>query len=193
MVATPSTMVTLGMSAPTFTLPDTVSGQMVSLDERKSDKATVIMFVCNHCPFVLHVNAQLVQLANDYLLKGVAFIAISSNDVENYPADAPDKMKEVAKNLGYPFPYLYDETQDVAKAYSAACTPDFFLFDHDKQLFYRGQFDSARPGNDLPITGIDLSAAVQSLVGKLPAPDAQTPSMGCNIKWKRGNEPDYFG
>jgi len=177
-------MVPLGTLAPDFALPDVVSGQTVRLAEAKSDKATVVMFICNHCPYVKHVNSQLVALANDYQPKGVAFIAISSNDVENYPEDSPEKMKEVAETLGYPFPYLFDETQDVARAYDAACTPDFFIFDGQMKLVYRGQLDGSRPGNSVPVTGADVRAALDAvLAGQLPSPN-QTPSMGCNIKWK---------
>ncbi|RMF00015.1 MAG: thioredoxin family protein [Chloroflexi bacterium] len=183
-MAVPSTMVPLGTLAPDFALPDVVSGQTVRLAEAKSDKATVVMFICNHCPYVKHVNSQLVALANDYQPKGVAFIAISSNDVENYPEDSPEKMKEVAETLGYPFPYLFDETQDVARAYDAACTPDFFIFDGQMKLVYRGQLDGSRPGNSVPVTGADVRAALDAvLAGQLPSPN-QTPSMGCNIKWK---------
>ena len=184
MAPTPSVMLPLGTVAPAFDLPDTVSGNMVSLAGRKSDKANVVMFICNHCPFVKHVNEQLVQLANDYQAKGVTFIAINSNDVENYPDDAPDKMKENAERQGYPFPYLYDETQDVAKAYQAACTPDFYIFDGDLRLAYRGQLDDSRPSNDIPVTGQDIRAALDAmLAGQSPASE-QKPSIGCNIKWK---------
>ncbi len=184
MAATPSNMIELGTSAPAFTLPDTVSGQMVSLVERKSNKATVVMFICNHCPFVKHVNTQLVQLGHDYLSKGVAFVAISSNDVKSHPADAPDKMKALAESEGYPFPYLYDKTQEVAKAYNAACTPDFYIFDGQLKLAYRGQLDDSRPGNNVPVTGQDMRQALDALLAG-QAPDAkQKPSMGCNIKWK---------
>lgn len=185
MAATPSVMLPLGTKAPSFTLPDTVSGQTISLSEQQSDKANMIMFICNHCPFVKHVNAQLVQLANDYQPKGVSFIAISANDVENYPADAPDKMKETAQSLGYPFPYLYDETQAVAKAYQAACTPDFYIFDGDLKLAYRGQLDDSRPGNDMPVTGQDIRRALDALLAGQQPPAEQKPSIGCNIKWKK--------
>lgn len=184
MVATPSNMLALGTVAPEFKLPDTVSGQVKSLQELKSDKATVVMFICNHCPFVKHVNEQLVALANDYQPQGVAFVAISSNDVENYPEDHPDKMKEYALELGYPFPYLYDESQGVAKAYKAACTPDFYIFDGDLKLVYRGQLDDSRPKSDIPVTGIDIRTALDDLLAGKPVSVEQRPSLGCNIKWK---------
>lgn len=184
MVATPSNMIALGTVAPDFTLPDTVSGQDKSLAELKSDKATVIMFICNHCPFVKLVNDQLVSLANDYQAQGVSFIAISSNDVENYPEDHPDKMKEYALQLGYPFPYLYDESQNVAKAYKAACTPDFYIFDADLKLVYRGQLDDARPGKEIPVTGKDMRSALNDILAGNPVSIEQKPSLGCNIKWK---------
>lgn len=184
MVATPSTMLELGTQAPDFTLPDTVSGQMMSLDKLKSDQATVVMFICNHCPFVKHVNAQLVHLAKDYQPKGISFIAISANDVENYPEDSPEKMKTYAQKLGYPFPYLYDESQDVARDYKAACTPDFYIFDGDLKLVYRGQLDDSRPQSDIPVTGADIRAALNNiLAGQFVNPN-QKPSLGCNIKWK---------
>lgn len=184
-MAVPSTMVPLGTLAPDFALPNVVSGQTIRLAQAKSDKATVVMFICNHCPYVKHVNNQLVALANNYQPKGVAFIAISSNDVANYPQDSPEKMKEAAETLTYPFPYLFDETQDVARAYDAACTPDFFIFDSQMKLAYRGQLDGSRPGNTVPVTGADVRAALDAvLAGELPSPN-QTPSMGCNIKWKQ--------
>ena len=179
-----STMLPLGTKAPQFKLLDTVSGQTLSLDDMKSDKATVIMFLCNHCPYVLHVNAGIVALAKDYQAKGVRFIGINSNDAEKYPADAPDLMTELARNEGYTFPYLYDETQEVAKAYDAACTPDFYVFDGDMRLTYRGRIDGSRPKNDLPVTGVDLRAALDAILrGELVA-ENQYPSGGCNIKWK---------
>lgn len=183
MVATPSKMLSLGTVAPDFKLPDTVSGRIKSLRELKSTKATVIMFICNHCPFVKHVNDQLVALANDYKSQGVSFVAISSNDVENYPEDHPDKMKEYALALRYPFPYLYDESQDVAKAYKAACTPDFFIFDGEMKLVYRGQLDASRPKSDIPVTGVDIRAALDNMLAGKPVSIEQKPSMGCNIKW----------
>jgi peroxiredoxin len=177
-------MLKLGTIAPDFKLIDTVSDQVLSLEELKSDKATVVMFICNHCPFVKHVNAQLVQLAEDYQQKGVAFIAISANDVENYPEDSPEKMKIYAEKLGYPFPYLYDETQEVAKAYKAACTPDFYIFDANMELVYRGQLDDSRPGNGVPVTGEDLRDALDNILVGESVSGEQRPSLGCNIKWK---------
>lgn len=185
MADTPSVMVELGTKAPAFTLKDVVSGEQKSLSQLKSDKATVIMFICNHCPFVKHVNKELVRLANDYIPKGISFIAISSNDVENYPQDSPDKMKEVAEEQGYPFPYLYDETQEVAKAYQAACTPDFYIFDGDLNLVYRGQLDDSRPGNSEPVNGKNIRAALDNILTGKPVDENQKPSIGCNIKWKK--------
>ena len=183
MSLTESTMLPLGTIAPNFHLKDVVSSNYYSLDDLASNQATVIMFICNHCPFVIHVNQGLVQLANDYKSKGVAFIAISSNDVETHPDDSPDKMRIVAKVLKYPFPYLYDKRQEVAKAYDAACTPDFYIFDKDRKLAYRGRLDESRPGNGMPVTGKDMRAALDQIIdGKVPEP--QYPSAGCNIKWK---------
>lgn len=184
MARTPSNMIPLGITAPDFTLSDTISGKQFSLDELKSDKATLIMFICNHCPFVKHVNAELVRLANDYLPSGVKFIAISSNDAAAYPDDAPDKMKETALALRYPFPYLYDESQQVARAYDAACTPDFYLFDGQMKLVYRGQLDDSRPSTDLPVTGKDIRQALDCLLSGKPVDPLQKPSIGCNIKWR---------
>ena len=184
MARTPSTMVALGTNAPDFVLPDTVSGKDLSLENIKSERATMIMFICNHCPFVKHVNAELVRLANDYKTKGIGFVAISSNDVINHPEDAPGLMTQVAKQLKYPFPYLYDESQETAKAYDAACTPDFFIYDKDLHLVYRGQLDDSRPGNEIPVTGNDIRQALDCLVNSEPLPQEQRPSIGCNIKWK---------
>jgi peroxiredoxin len=184
MALTPSNMLPLGTLAPDFNLIDTKDGQLKSLNSLKGTQGTLVMFICNHCPFVIHVNQQLVQLANDYSPKGINCIAISSNDVVNYPQDGPDKMKVHANENHYPFPYLYDETQDVAKAYDAACTPDFFLFDQDLKLVYAGQLDGSRPGNDISVTGKDLRAAMDALLGQDPINPNQKPSMGCNIKWK---------
>ena len=184
MARTPSNMLPLGTPAPDFTLLDTVSGKTVSLDELKSDKATLIMFVCNHCPFVKHVDEVIVSLAKYYQAKGVSVIAISSNDVENYPQDSPELMKEEAEKVGYTFPYLYDETQEVAKAYDAACTPDFYVFDKDLKCAYRGQLDDSRPGNDKPVTGKDLRAALDEILEGKEVSAPQIPSLGCNIKWK---------
>jgi len=186
MAATLSTMLPLGTSAPDFTLPDTVSGRMLSLNDLASDRATVVMFICNHCPYVKHVARGLVDLANDYLPSGVSFIAISSNDVENYPDDSPEEMRRNATELGYPFPYLYDESQDVARAYAAACTPDFYIFDGERNLVYRGQMDDSRPRNGIPVTGRDLRAALDAVIAGTPVDANQRPSIGCGIKWKRG-------
>ena len=184
MAKTESTMLELGTPAPEFQLPNVVSDQHLSLADIASNTATVIMFICNHCPFVIHVNEQLVALANDYMPHGVSFVAISANDVVNYPQDAPEKMAELAKSLAYPFPYLYDESQAVAKAYHAACTPDFFIFDKSLALAYRGQLDESRPGNGKAITGRDMRDALDALLaGEKPSAD-QKPSIGCNVKWK---------
>lgn len=177
-------MAALGTTAPGFTLPDTISGNPLSLQKIKGDVATVIMFICNHCPFVLHVNDELVRLANDHSGKGISFIAISSNDVVTHPADAPDKMKETALFMKYPFPYLYDETQEVAKAYDAACTPDFFIYDKQMKLVYRGQLDDSRPGNGIPVSGKDIRLALECLINEQPVQQEQRPGIGCNIKWK---------
>ncbi len=177
-------MLPLGTKAPGFSLIDTKDDQIKSLDTLKGNTATLIVFICNHCPFVIHVNPELVKLANDYKTKGINCIAISSNDVINYPQDGPDKMKQHAKANHYPFPYLYDETQDVAKAYDAACTPDFFLFDSNLKLAYAGQLDDSRPGNGIPVTGKDLREAIDALVSNKTVNQIQKPSMGCNIKWK---------
>lgn len=184
MALTPSNSIQQGAQAPVFVLPDTVSGNMLSLSDLKGEKGTVIMFICNHCPYVLHVNEGLIHLANDYKDKGIGFVAISSNDVENYPQDGPDKMKEQARKLGYPFPYLYDETQDVAKAYDAACTPDLYIFDAQLKAFYHGQLDDSRPGNGIPVTGSDMRAALDALLDGKTYDAPQKPSVGCNIKWK---------
>ncbi|MEX2600996.1 MAG: thioredoxin family protein [Balneolaceae bacterium] len=187
-----STMMELGTRAPEFSLTNVVSGKSVSLDDFSSSKALLVMFICNHCPFVKLLKEELVVYANEFAPKGLDVVAISSNDVENYPDDSPDKMKEDAERFGYPFPYLYDETQEVAQTYRAACTPDFFLFDADLKLAYRGQFDDSRPKNGKPVTGKDLREATRRVLNGEPAPELQVPSIGCNIKWKPGNEPDYF-
>ena len=183
MSLTPSNMLPLGTPAPDFRLPDTVSRKTVSLSEFKSGVATVVMFICNHCPYVKHVNPELIRVAQDYQAKGVKFIAISSNDAGNYPEDAPDKMKETAQRLGYPFPYLYDETQDVARVYQAACTPDFYVFDGQLKLVYRGRLDGSTPGNEVSLTGQDLRAALDAVLTGKSVNGDQKPSMGCNIKW----------
>ncbi|HBH23813.1 MAG TPA: thioredoxin family protein [Cytophagales bacterium] len=185
MARTPSNMLELGTKAPEFTLIDTITEQEMSINNIKGDTATVVMFICNHCPFVKHVNDELVRLGNDYKDKGIGFVAISSNDVENYPDDSPGLMKIVAQELEYPFPYLYDETQEVAKAYDAACTPDFYVFDKNLKLVYRGQLDDSRPGNDIPVTGKDLRSALNALIDGKEVSDDQKPSLGCNIKWKQ--------
>lgn len=181
---TESTMLSLGTKAPSFELVDTVSKEIVTLKDIRSDIATVVMFLCNHCPYVKHVNAEIVRVAEEYQKKGVSFVGISSNDVENYPADSPEKMQEVAEEVGYTFPYLYDETQEVAKAYDAACTPDFYVFDGDLKLRYRGRLDDSKPGNDRPLTGKDLRAALDALIAGEEVNEKQYPSGGCNIKWK---------
>lgn len=185
MTLTNSSMLPLQTIAPDFNLLDTVSGKFFSLNDLKSDKATVIMFICNHCPYVKHVQHELVKLANDYQPKGISFIAISANDTTEYPQDAPDKMREVAQALHYPFVYLYDETQEAAKAYHAECTPDFYLFGGSLRCVYRGRLDDSSPGNNIPVTGKDLRAALDALLAEKPINENQHPSMGCNIKWRR--------
>ena len=191
MVRTPSTMLPLGTPAPDFALPN-VDGRTVTLADAAGPKGTLVMFICNHCPFVKHVADQLAALGRDCLPRGIGVVAISSNDVSSHPADSPEQMVHEAEERGYLFPYLYDETQAVAHAYCAACTPDFFLFDGDRKLVYRGQLDASRPGNDIPVTGADLRAAIDALVAGRPVATEQRPSLGCNIKWKPGNEPPYF-
>jgi peroxiredoxin len=192
MVATPSTMAPLGMQAPDFTLPDP-QGEPLSLSDFAGAPALLVMFICNHCPFVKHIAEQLAQLGRDYQARGAAVVAISSNDITTHPDDSPEMMAKEIADRGYTFPYLFDETQEVAKAYTAACTPDFFLFDGDQKLVYRGQLDDSRPGSDAPVTGADLRAALDAVLNGKPAAEPQIPSMGCNIKWKAGNAPDYFG
>ena len=184
MSATCSNMLALGTIAPGFNLFDTVSGNTLSLNDLKSNIATVIMFICNHCPYVKHINSELVSLSNNYLQKGISFIGISSNDIENYPEDSPELMKQTAKELGYKFPYLFDESQEIAKQYKAACTPDFYIFDKSLKLVYRGQFDDSRPGNGLPVTGDDIRSALDNILSGKPVSPEQKPSIGCNIKWK---------
>lgn len=184
MARTSSNMLALGTKAPSFMLTDTVSGNKYSLIQLKGLKATVIMFICNHCPFVQHINKEISQLAKDFKSKGINLIAISSNDVENYPQDSPEKMKENALEQGFIFPYLYDQSQSVARNYRAACTPDFYVFDQNLELVYRGQLDDSRPENDLPITGQDIRNALNCLLENKENNQTQKPSIGCNIKWK---------
>lgn len=190
MVRTTSTMMPLGTSAPDFSLRN-VDGKTVSLGDF-SERPVLVIFMCNHCPFVIHLRSAIASFAKEYAGKGLAIVGISANDVNSHPQDGPEQMKIEAKNAGYEFPYLYDETQEVAKAYRAACTPDFFLFDKSHKLVYRGQFDSSRPQSNTPITGEDLRAAADALIAGKPVTDHQKPSIGCNIKWKAGHEPDYF-
>jgi peroxiredoxin len=191
MVKTASTMRQLGTPAPDFHLLN-VDGRMVGLDDFRDQPGLLVMFMCNHCPFVKHVADGLTKLANDYLPLGVAIVGINSNDAAGYPQDSPEQMVHEANERGYPFPYLYDETQEVAKAYGAACTPDFFVFDKSRRLFYRGQLDASRPGNNIPVTGADLRASLDAMLAGEGPPEKQIPSIGCNIKWRAGNEPQYF-
>lgn len=181
----------LGKACPDFSLPAT-DGKTYTRKDLAGAQASLVMFICNHCPYVKHVRAELARLGRDYPPKGIGVVAISSNDVSKYPADSPEKMRAEAAEAGYTFPYLFDESQEVAEAYRAACTPDFFLFDEQLRLVYRGQLDDSRPGNDRPVTGRDLRNALDALLAGKPASTTQIPSMGCNIKWKPGNEPDYF-
>jgi peroxiredoxin len=189
MVKTASTMQRLGSQAPHFNLMN-VDGRMISMADYADAKGYLIMFICNHCPFVKHVADELTRLGHDYLPQGLAIIAINSNDTTKHPEDSPEQMVHEAETRGYPFPYLFDETQEVAKAYRAACTPDFFLYDADRTLVYRGQLDASRPGNGIPVTGGDLRTAIDALLAKKPLPEKQIPSIGCNIKWK--DAPEYF-
>ena len=191
MALTPSTMLPLGTIAPAFQLPDT-NGKIVSLADFQSKSALLVVFICNHCPYVVHIRAGLAQMARDYVPRGVGIVGINANDAKNYPADSPAQMKAEVNVAGYIFPYLFDETQSVAKAYRAACTPDFFIFNQDRKLAYRGQFDASRPGNSIPVTGNDLRAALDAVLASRPVAQAQTASIGCNIKWRPGNEPDYY-
>ena len=185
MALTESNMLELGTEAPYFNLPDVVRGENQSIDEVASEVATVIMFWCNHCPYVIHVTDKVIELAKTYQEKGVSFVAISSNDVENYPQDGPEQMRKLALEKDYPFPYLYDATQNVAKDYDAACTPDFYVFDGDRVLVYRGQLDGSRPGNNVPLTGEALKEALDAILNREPISPIQRPSAGCNIKWKK--------
>jgi peroxiredoxin len=191
MARTPSTMLPLGTVAPAFHLPDTDS-QLVSLSDFVDRPALLVMFICNHCPFVKHLRSALAELGAEYTPRGVSLVAISSNDAVKYPADSPEMMIDEKRAAGYTFPYLYDATQEVAKAYRAACTPDFFLFDRDRKLVYRGQFDGSRPGDGQPVTGRDLRLAIDAVLIGNAVPVEQRPSIGCSIKWRPGNEPDYF-
>ena len=191
MVKTASTMLPLGSLAPGFSLPD-IEGKIVSLSDFRNAPALLVVFMCNHCPFVKHIAEGLARLGKDYQARGAAIVGINSNDVESHPDDAPARMRDEVKQRGYTFPYLFDETQAVARAYRAACTPDFFLFDADRRLVYRGQLDSSRPGSGIPVTGADLRAALDAVLEGKSVSENQRASIGCNIKWKAGNEPDYF-
>ena len=192
MALTPSTMLELGTSAPNFKLPDVISGNMVSLDDFKEKKALLVMFICRHCPYVQHVKEEIAKIGHDYKDKDIGIIAISANDINSYPEDSPESLKEMARDLNFSFQYLYDKSQEIAKSYTAACTPDFFLFDKNRKLVYRGQLDDSRPGNNLPVKGEDLREAIDAVLQDKPINSDQKPSMGCNIKWKPGNEPSYF-
>lgn len=191
MVKTASTMRKLGTPAPDFKLTN-IDGRLVGLHDFDDQPALLVIFMCNHCPFVKHVADGLAQLARDYQPRGVAVVGINSNDAATNPQDSPEQMVHEAELRGYSFPYLYDETQEVAQAYGAACTPDFFLYDKGRKLVYRGQLDASRPGNGVPVTGSDLRAALDALLADKPLPEKQIPSIGCNIKWQEGNEPEYF-
>ena len=193
MALTESTMLTLATTAPNFQLPDVVSGEIISLSKFDGKKALLVMFICRHCPFVKHIQLELTKIGKDYLPKHVGIVAISSNNIESHPDDAPNKLKEMALELGFNFPYCFDGTQEVAKSYTAACTPDFFLFDADYKLVYRGQLDDSRPSNEKLVTGSDLRAALDAVLAGKNIREEQKPSIGCNIKWKSGNEPYYFG
>ena len=193
MAQTASTMLPLGTPAPAFSLPEPATGKIIALDDFHVSPALLVIFMCNHCPFVKHIRQGLIDFARDYQPRELGMIAISANDSVNYPGDSPAQMAEEAKTFGYSFPYLYDETQATAKAYRAACTPDFFLFDRARQLVYRGQFDDSRLGNQIPVTGVDLRAAADAVLAGQPVGAEQKPSIGCNIKWKAGNAPDYSG
>ena len=192
MARTPTVTLELGYQAPNFQLPNVISNKQTSYADVAGEKATVVMFICNHCPFVVHVMDELIQIGNDYKARGIGFVAISSNDVKNYPEDSPEKMAQLASEKNFPFPYLYDETQEVAKAYTAACTPDFSVFNSDNACVYRGQLDESRPGNNLPVNGKDLREVLDLLMEEKAIPSVQKPSIGCNIKWIAGNEPSYY-
>ncbi|MEH2213068.1 thioredoxin family protein [Nostoc sp.] len=188
-----STMLPLGTKAPDFNLPEVVSGKATSLSTFADKKALLVMFICRHCPFVKHVQNELVQLGRDYFTSDLAIVAISANDAKNYPDDAPESLQAFSTEQGLNFTLCYDESQETAKAYTAACTPDFFVFDDQRQLVYRGQLDDSRPSNGKPVTGADLRAAIEAVLAGKPVPSEQKPSVGCNIKWKPGNQPSYFG
>jgi peroxiredoxin len=192
MMAMQSAMLDLGTRAPAFSLPDVVSGQTITIDTFDGSKALLVMFICRHCPFVVHVQQELARLGRDYASKGVGIVAISSNDATAYPDDRPERLKAMAAEQGFAFPLCHDESQAVARAYQAVCTPDFFLFDGARRLVYRGQLDDSRPGNAVPVTGTDLVHAIESVLAGRPAAAEQRPSLGCNIKWRAGNEPAYY-
>jgi peroxiredoxin len=193
MVKTASTMLPLGTTAPEFQLPDVVSGKTISLDTFADSQALLVMFICQHCPFVKHVQSELAKIGQDYSRQPLGIVAISANDVANYPNDSPEKLKQMAEEFNFNFPVCYDESQEVSKAYTAACTPDFFLFDRNNKLVYRGQLDDSRPSTDIPVTGKDLRQAIDAVLQNQKLDFEQKPSIGCNIKWKPGNEPEYFG
>ena len=193
MALTASTMLPLGTKAPDFDLPEVVSGKATSLATFADKKALLVMFICRHCPFVKHIQKELVQLGKDYFTSDLAIVAISANDANNYPDDAPESLQAFATEQGFNFTLCYDESQETAKAYTAACTPDFFVFDDQRKLVYRGQLDDSRPSNGKPVTGADLRAAIEAVLADKPVTSEQKPSVGCNIKWKSGNQPSYFG
>ena len=193
MVKTASTMLPLGTTAPKFQLPNVVSGNTISLDTFADSQALLVMFICQHCPFVKHIKSELAKIGQDYSQQPLGIVAISANDVANYPDDSPEKLKQMAEKFSFNFPVCYDESQEVSKAYTAACTPDFFLFDRDNKLVYRGQLDDSRPSTDIPVTGKDLRSAIDAVLQDRKIDFEQKPSIGCNIKWKPGNEPEYFG
>lgn len=192
MAATPSTMLPLGTPAPAFSLPDVVSGKLISLDTFKDKKALLVMFICRHCPYVKHIQHEIARIGRDYRDRDIGIVAITSNDPEQYPEDSPESSAEMARELGFTFPFCFDERQEVAKAFAAACTPEFYLFDERRRLVYRGQLDDSRPGNPIPVTGKDLRDAIEAVLAGRPVSQEQKPSIGCNIKWKPENEPAYF-
>lgn len=192
MAVTPSTMLSLGTLAPNFNLQDVTSGQNITLSHFADKKALLVMFICRHCPYVQHVKKEITKISNDYSQKGLGVVAVSSNDINIYPEDGPESLKEMAKEEGFNFPYLFDETQELAKAYTAACTPDIFLFNKERELVYRGQIDDSRPGNNILLTGRDLRSAIDAVLSNREVDQNQKPSTGCSIKWKPGNEPAYF-